>query len=112
MLTGKTAEVTAAPLGFWTLTDADPAVAISLAGTDARVRYSTLWLVVRAVPFHRITALGAKDDSDREVGDEIAPARGDDARKYGVQRQRRHRATVRIHRIRDRRTGVPGHASE
>src|SRR6202166_1688505 len=61
MLTGKAAEVTAVPLGFWTVTDADPAVAISVAGTDARSTVLDTWLVVRAVPFHRITALDAKD---------------------------------------------------
>src|SRR5882724_2582908 len=61
MLTGKAAEVTTVPLGFWTVIDADPGVAISAAGTVARSIELDTWLVVRAVPFHRITALGVND---------------------------------------------------
>jgi hypothetical protein len=48
-------------LEFCTVIDADPAVAISAAGTVARSIELDTWVVVRAVPFHLITALGAND---------------------------------------------------
>src|SRR3984957_13337603 len=59
MLTGKAAVLTPAP--FWTVIDAAPGAAISVAGTVARSTELDTWLVVRAVPFQSITAFGAND---------------------------------------------------
>ena|SRR5882762_1142796 len=61
MRTGSAAEVPPLLLEFCTVIDADPAVAISAAGTVACSTELETWVVVSAVPFHWITALGAND---------------------------------------------------
>src|SRR5271155_5717172 len=61
MLTGTAAERVAIAPGFWTVIDADPGVAMSVAGTVARSTVLDTGIVASAVPFHWITALGAND---------------------------------------------------
>jgi hypothetical protein len=73
MLTGKAAELLA--VLFWTVIDAEPAVAISAAGTVARSIELETSLVTRAVPFHVITAFGANDSPNAVNVKTAAPAR-------------------------------------